>query len=75
MSPSRSSAYLAALSALQASGIPCSEHDAPQTLLLALQPLIIAAAASDPWAFDRARYDHLMALWEALNAEQEWNEG
>jgi hypothetical protein len=27
-------------------GIPCSEHDAVQKLLLALQPLIIAAATS-----------------------------
>lgn len=67
----RSPAYLAALSALQEAGIPCSAHDAPQTLLLALQPLIIATATAEPWAFDRARYDRLMALWEALNAKQD----
>ena len=67
--PPRTPAFLAALSVLQDAGIPCSEHDAPATLLLALQPLIIAAATADPWEFDRARFEELMRLWEALAAE------
>ena len=65
----RSPAYVAALSALQEAGLPYTEHDAPEALLLALQPLIVAAATADPWEFDRVRYDDLMALWEALATE------
>lgn len=69
-SPSRSPAYLAALAALQEANFPCTEHDEPQTLLLALKTMIIAAATADPSLFERACFDRLMGLWETLDAEQ-----
>jgi hypothetical protein len=69
-SPPRSPTCQVDLSALQDAGIPHSAHDPPRTLLLALPPLIIAAATADPWEFDRKRYDELMGIWEALDAEQ-----
>ena len=69
--PVRSPAYQAALAALREAGLPCSAYDTPETLLAALQPLIIAAATADPWVFDRARYDWLMGLWETLHTEQD----
>ncbi|MFN8660311.1 MAG: hypothetical protein U0075_00375 [Thermomicrobiales bacterium] len=69
--PPRSPVYLAALSTLREADIPCTEHDLSEAILTALQPLIVVPATADPWAFDRARYDHLMGLWKDLAAEHD----
>jgi len=69
-SASSSPAFLAALTALQDSGVACTEGDSLARILELLQAQIITAVTVESEAFDRGRYERLLGLWQALETER-----